>query len=86
MITDKPRASSREAAARTSSRSSRIAMRKIEMHKENRGIEHGSFSQLRGAARDCECDAVMIDRVRRRERIVIGSIDILHLTRELEAG
>lgn len=49
-------------------------MRKIEMNKENRGIEHTSFSQLRGAARDRECDAVTIDRVRCREELRLGPL------------
>jgi hypothetical protein len=61
-------------------------MRKIEMNKEDYTIAGGSFSLLRGAARDCECDSVTIERVRRREGIAIGSIDILHLTRESAAG
>lgn len=77
---DKPRASSRVFRAGGN------VIRKLEMNKENRAVEHGSFSQSTGAARDCECDSVTIDRVRRRERIAIGPIDILHLTRELAAG
>ena len=61
-------------------------MRTREMNKEDYTIAGGSFSQLRGAARECECDAVTIERASAASRKnSIGSIDILHLTRELAA-